>query len=1082
MRRPICLFILFMLLSVSASAQSFTATISGTAKDPSGAVLPGVQITAVNSNTNLSRTVVTNERGDYVIPLLPVGTYQVTAELPGFKSEIRQGIVLQVDQRISVDFSLQLGEVSEKLLVTEAAPLVQSETSSLGDVIENRRVVELPLNGREFQNLTLLVPGAFNPAQGTNLGYRGGITVAGAREEGTAFSLDGVDMVNGLVRMVSFKPSIDAIQEFKVQTSSYSAEYGRSAGGQVSVTTKSGTNEFHGTVFEFLRNSAMDAKNYFDPPGKIPGFRRNNFGATIGGPIVHDRTFFFFDYEGLRLNQAITKTAAVPTLQMLSGDFSNLSKPVIDPLTGQQFQGNIIPSYRINPVGAAISHLFPAPNLQVSAGNSRNFVSSPPDLRYVHQITSRLDHRFSDKNNIFGRYSLANDLEYDPFDLYSGITNLPGYGRYDRVQAQSVSIVDTHVFSPSLVAEVRLGYNRYSQLRHLYPENRFDVDGKLGITGNDKTTGNLGYPAIRVTGYDNIGKTGYPTDRSDNTYELIGNVTYTHGNHTLKVGIDGERMQSFRLNNGTSQGDFRFTGEYTGNAVADLLLGIPRQTSRNLGDTRNPIFTTNTSIYAQDDWKVTPRLTFNLGLRYEINTPLTSSSDRLSTFDPTTGAIIIAGNPSVRRDISRPDQFDPDIQRLEQGIQFINLGKRKIYNGDHNNFAPRMGFAYRMIGNDRLVMRGGYGIFYNLVSGNSLISISNNFPFRVSQTFNGSLPQPNIFIQNPFPAGLGSSTFSPTTILKDFPTGYVHQYNLGFQYQMTQNMVIDIGYAGSKSTKLLRSNRDLNQPFASATGSVASRRPYQGWGNLPVLESAANAHFDSLQLRVEQRFSAGFTLLGAYTFSKSIDDNSGGSSAGDNNAPTDHHNYVQTMRGRSMFDATQRLVMSYVYQLPLGSGHRLMGNLTGVPGWFVRGWELSGISTFQTGRPFTVYVSSDISNTGNNPNDRPNLVGDPYLPSSQRTPDHWFNTKAFAVPARGTIGNLGRNTLTAPGNQNSDFSLIKNSPIGERKNIQFRAEIFNILNHPNFDMPKNDVLSAQFGQIFSAEFSRQIQLGLKLVY
>jgi hypothetical protein len=764
---------------------------------------------------------------------------------------------------------------------------------------------------------------------------------------------------------------------------------------------------------------------------------------------------------------------------MLEGDFSTSGTIVRDPLTGQAFQGNIVPANRIHPVGAAIARLFPAPNL---SGTVRNFVSSPPDLHYIHQFTSRIDHRFSNKNNIFTRYSLANDLEFDPFDLYSGISNLPGYGRYDRVQAQSVSIVDTHVFSPSLVGELRIGYNRYSQLRHLYPEDRFDVDAKLGIIGNDKTPGNLGYPAIRVTGYDNIGKTGYPTDRSDNTYELIGNMTYTHGNHTLKVGIDGERLQSFRLNNGTSQGDFRFTGEYTGNPVADLLLGYPRQTSRNLGDTRNPIFTTNTSVYIQDDWKVNPRLTFNLGLRYEINTPLTSSSNRLSTFDPATGTIIIAGTPGVRRDISRPDQFDPDIARLARGITFVNIGSRKIYNGDHNNFAPRLGFAYRILGNDRLVMRGGYGIFYNLVSGNSLISISNNFPFRVSQTFNGNLPQPNISVENPFPAGLGSSTFSPTVINKNFPTGYVHQYNWGFQYQLFRNMVVDIGYAGSKSTKLLRSNRDLNQPFADPNGSVASRRPFQGWGNLQVLESAANAHFDSMQLRVEQRFSGGFTVLGAYTLSKSIDDNSGGSSTGDTNAPTDNHNYVQTMRARSMFDARQRLVMSYVFELPIGSGRKFLPNISGVGRWVVSGWELSGISTFQTGRPFTVYVSSDISNTGNTPNDRPNLIGDPYLPPDQRTPDHWFNTKAFAVPLRGTFGNLGRNTMTAPGTQDSDFSLMKNSPIGEKKNIQFRAEVFNILNHPNFDMPKNDFLSAQFGQIFSAEFSRQIQLGLKVIY
>ncbi len=494
-----------MFLASVAFAQSITATVTGTVKDQTGAVLPGVEVSATNKSTALKRSVATNERGEYVLPLLPIGEYDVAAELPGFRAEVRQNIVLQVDARISVNFQLQVGELTEKLLVTESAPLVQSETSSVGAVVENKRIVELPLNGREFQNLTLLIPGTANPAQGSTLGFRGGISVAGARENMTSFTLDGVDIVNGLMKMVSFKPSIDTIQEFKVQTSTYSAEYGRTAGGQVTVSTKQGTNQLHGTLFHFLRNSALDAKNFFDPANDpIPGFIRNNFGGTAGGPIVKNQTFFFGNYEGTLVRQAITRTAAVPTPEMIEGDFSKLGTVIRDPLTGQAFLGNIIPRSRINSVGQTIARTYPKPNLP--GQDARNFVSTPKDLHDIHQFTVRIDHRLSDKNSVFGRYSFNNDYEIDPFDIFSGITNLPGYGRIDDQRAMSAAIVDTYVFSPSLIGELRLGYNRYKQIRTQIVLD--DIPARWGIAGTTKSTNprDLGYPAVRVTGYDSIGK------------------------------------------------------------------------------------------------------------------------------------------------------------------------------------------------------------------------------------------------------------------------------------------------------------------------------------------------------------------------------------------------------------------------------------------------------------------------------------------------------------------------------------------------------------------------------------------------
>lgn len=1071
-----CCIILFS--STAMLAQ--TTTVSGTVKDQSGAVLPGVQVTVTNPATSLTRSVVTNERGDYVIPLLPAGNYTVTAELPGFKSESRQGVALQVDQRLSLNFDLQVGELSEKLLVTEAAPLVQSESSSVGAVVENKRIVELPLNGREFQNLTLLVPGTANPAQGSGLGFRGGITVAGTREYMTGFTLDGVDIVSGLVKAISFKPSVDMIQEFKVQTSTYSAEYGRTAGGQITATTKSGTNELHGTVYEFIRNSVLDAKNVFDPAGPIPGFKRNNFGFTVGGPIVRERTFFFGNYEGLVFRQAQTRRASVPTTAMVNGDFSQLTRPIVDPLTGIQFPGNIIPPSRMNPVGVTIAQAYPVPNV-IGAGVA-NYVSTPTDSRNIHQFTVRLDHRISDKNNIYGRYSFDNDFELDPFDIYNGISNLPFYGRFDDQRAMSVSIVDTHVFTPSLVAELRLGYNRFKQVR---TQTTFeDIPKKWGIAGttNSPNPRDHGYPAIRPTGFDPLGKAGLPSDRVDPIYQVISTVTFTHGSHTIKFGGDANQYGTMRLNNGGGNGNFSFTGEYSGDSIADLLLGYPRSASRALGDTRNPMWNESFALFLQDDWKVTPRLTLNLGARYDLETPFRSSHDRLVRFNPDTQAIEIAGKASERRDIGRVDNpasplYNPELAALAKNVTFVDLGRRSLLSFDKNDFAPRIGLAYRLSGND-LVLRTGYGVFFNQLLGQYGQTGWNTFPFFISQTFNGSLPRPNITIDNPFPAALARASINPQSTITHYPTGYVQNWNFGFQAQPMTDVLLEITYAGSASTKLV-SSRNINQPRPSPTGSVASRRPYPAFGNISYQGAGASANFNSLQVRAEKRYSKGMTLAAAYTFSKSLD--TSGSGDGDS-GPPDADNIRGTMYGVSVFDVKHRLVTSYVYDLPFGPGKRFLGNARGVGGWFAGGWELSGINTNQSGRPFTISISADNSNTGGSNIDRPILIGDPNLPSDQRNADHWFNVKAFAIPPRGTQGNLGRNTMIGPRFNETDFSIIKNIPFAEKKNVQFRTEIFNLFNHPNLDLPVRTINSSTAGAIFRAEASRQIQMGLKIIY
>lgn len=1070
-----------LLVSLAQMAFGQTAAISGTVKDQTGGAIAGVQITATQTSTAQKRSTTTDKSGAYVISLLPIGHYEVAAAQSGFTTDVR-AVELRVGDRSSVDFNLAVGNVAEHILVTSAVPLIQAESSSTGAVVENKRIEEVPLNGRQFQNLALLVPGTTDPPQGSSLGFRGGINVAGTRAEMTGFTLDGVDIVENLVKALSFKPSVDMIEEFKVDTSTYSAEYGRTAGGQVRATTKSGTNNLHGTLFEFVRNSAFDAKNFFDSgSAPIPGFRRNNFGGTAGGPIVKNRTFIFGAYEGLISRQAQTRTASVPTAAQLSGNFSG-GKSIVDPLTNTPFQGNVIPASLISPVSAKIIQEYPVPNLPGSS--VRNYLSSPTDVHNIHQFTTRIDHRISDRDSLFGRYSFNNDFELDPFDVFSGITNLPNYGRDDYQRAQSATVSDTHIFGPALIGQLALGYNRFKQIRtNVSHENVPSIWGIQGTTTNlNEESG--GVPAVLVTGFDSIGKSNLPSDRVDTTYQIIGSLTYNRGSHTIKFGGDGNSYSTMRLNNGGGLGSYTFSGQYTGNSVADLLLGYPSKASRALGDTRNPMFNQAYALYAQDDWKITRTLTLNLGVRYDLETPLVSADDRMVSFDPATGSILLAGNPSTRRDIGslvNPSSpaYNASLAQLSKNIPIVNLGSRSTYTFNKHDIAPRIGLAYRLFGSDRIVLRTGYGIFYNELLGQYGQTGWNTFPYFISQTFNGNATVPNLNIANPFATVSAAATISPAGVMAHYKTGYVQSYNFGIQASPFRDVVIDIGYAGSLSTHL-PATTNLNQPSPSPTGSVASRRPYPQFGNISYLDSSASANFNSFQLLVEKRYAKGLSLAASYTWSKSLD--TVGDGSGDVSAPPYAFNVRGTMYGPSSFDERQRLVLSYVYELPFGAGKKYLGGTRGVSGWFVGGWELSGIGTFDSGRPFTVVISKDQSNTGGSSIDRPVLIGNPSQVAGGQTVDHWFNTAAYALPVFGTEGNVGRNTLVGPRFDNIDFSLLKNTRLGESRNLQFRAEIFNVLNHPNFDLPNHTIDSAQAGGIFTAEASRQIQLALKFVF
>ena len=572
----------------------------------------------------------------------------MTAERAGFQKLIRRELELQVDQRAGLDLALKAGQITETVEVNAEASPLQTESASIGTVIDQAKIVRLPLNGREFQQLALLVPGAVPAAQGSSLSFRGGFNVNGARESSNQFLLDGVDNHNSSANQFTFRPSVDMIQEFKVQTNSYSAEFGRGAGAQVNIITKSGTNKYHGNVFEFRRNSRFDAKNFFDLPGTTTPFKRNQFGGTFGGPLpfLHfgeggrvfdsgkDSTFFFFSYEGLRLRQGVTRGAAVPTAAFKNGDFSallNLLTPIriLDPATRQPFAGNIIPANRISPIGRAVAGYFPAPNN--ASDPVRNLISTLSRPQDADQYSIRVDHRFTETANVFFRYSVNEDQQIDVFDTLVGTinTNLPGFGRNDNQLTKSLSFSYTQIINSKTVNEFRIGYNFLRQIRA--PENKTDFVSALGLTGLASDPRTFGFPAFRVTGFDPLGNNvQLPQERTDTTLQFVDNISLQRGAHTIKAGLDLRPFRSENFNPGSSRGDFRFTGLYTNYGLADLLLGLIAQDTRGVGSAERVRLQNSYGFYVQDDWKVSRRLTFNLGLRYELNPPLTEPNNLLS--------------------------------------------------------------------------------------------------------------------------------------------------------------------------------------------------------------------------------------------------------------------------------------------------------------------------------------------------------------------------------------------------------------------------------------------------------------------
>ena len=1077
---------LFTLLFVSVTAIPLfgvgtTGTIVGTVKDSSGAIVVNAAVTVRDQATNASRRVQTNESGDYTVPLLPPGTYEVVIESAGFSRVLFKDIALAVDQTVRLDASLQIGRTNEEVTVTAAALEVQTDTSTIGQVLEQAQIQTLPLNERNFVAFALLVPGAQIPSEGSLDSTQGqALSVNGARESANNFLLDGVDNQDLVINQYTVLPMTDAIAEFKVQSSTYSAEFGRSGGAQINVVLKSGTNQFHGEGFEFLRNRHLDAKNFFDLPnctpssvvgscGPIPRLDRSQLGGTFGGPIKRNKTFFFTAYELLHLREATTRQGAVPSQAEIAAALA------------------AVPAGQVNQAGLNILNLYPAANVGSDLQTSNLFAASPVIHNQEQEFVIKVDHHFSDKDTLSGHYALSFGDLLSPYDLLSPFTNLPGYGTTVITHGQNGGGSWTHIFNAGLINELRIGFNH--ELGFFSQTDKTNENAALGFPTVLSQPIDLGFPNVSIAGFSGIGQPtndpqNHPTTTLHFADNLAWNPSFLGGKHQFKFGVEVRPyryiLDPFDI---FARGEWLFNGGPTGNPLnptqnplIQLLQGTPDFALGVTGNSDMLITTVSYGAYVQDDYRVSSHLTFNLGMRYEYNSPPVENNNKFS--DPNLSAGSLTCTPA------------PNCQYILAGTPALSRG---TYPPDRTDFAPRVGFAWSPLGNDRFVVRSGYGIFYDLAILNAQLESELNPPFFSVVNFPNNASG-TLTIQNIMNQSAASSLTQPSFMSPNFKDAYMQQWNLDTQTQLARGLLLDVAYVGSKGSRLIV-QRDINQSPLGGTP------PYPEFGPITMNSSGADSSYNSLQVRAEKRATHGLAFLASYTFSKSLDDSSGlyGTLA-EPGYPQNSYD-LPADRGLSNFNVKHRFVFSSIYELPFGTQQHWLAE-PGIANRILGNWMLSGILTLQSGQPFTVNRGVNQSGTGTialGNIDRPNVVSNPNVagpvaanpgcvaPAQVHTVADWFNPCAF-VAAPGAFGDEARNSNIGPDFKDLDFSLLKNMHLGgESRLLQFRFEFFNLFNHPNFDLPSSNFDSSNFGALQSVNAyggrpPRQIQLGVKYVF
>ncbi len=1050
----------FLTVALFAQLASNTSLV-GTITDTSGAAVSGVNVTALNEGTQETYNTTTNASGYYELQFVKAGSYAITSRKDGFSTVITRNIPISANQIVRTDFSLSVGEVTQSMEVVADVPPIKTDDAAVNELISTKSTAELPLNGRNPLQLAAITPGVI-PGRKSGASTPGGgegYIGAGVREIQNSVSLDGVSMMNNLIMTTTYRPSVDAVQEVQIQTGTYPAQYGGYLGVQVNVVTKSGSNDFHGALFEFLRNEKLDAKDFFLPQGRNKSpFRQNQYGVQFNGPLWipkiyngKNRTFFMFGWEGFRNNSPVVSSLNnVLSDPMRTGDFSAVATPIRDPLTGNVFAGNIIPQNRLSP--QALNSLQYMPRA-IRPGIAQNFDTFAENKKDADQFIGRLDHSISENHRLFFRYALSD------IALLNGNAN-PYNGYTQPVADRNLVAGYTAVLSPTAINDFRFGrqYTSIDSVNFFSAGSRYSPDAgtQLGIPGFTTSADNPGLPSIGITNFmsiggDNMGSSNWY--QTDETWQISNTLSWTKGSHQIAAGFDSRKVITNRTANNNPRGGFSFSGAMTGNAAADFLLGIPQNIT-----TPGQLYPGGAQqwrygFFIQDKWQASRNLTLTFGLRYELPVVPQSTTGNGTILNPEQTAFIPSDVPS----------------------------KIPYHQADRNNWAPRFGFAYRLP--SRFVIRGGFGIYYNPNQMNTYTLASTNPPFATISTFtntitNNVIQSPYVSFANPFPAVTpGAPTRVNAFHINPYlPNATMNQWSLSLERGLWRTAGIAFEYLGSHQYHLDRSfYNNTPAPYPGGPLSVDDRRPNQLFRSIRMIQNDLIANYNAGSIIFRQQGFSGLTILASYTFSKTLDvstDSNGGSNV------MDPYNW-RLDYGRANWDIPHRFVASYTYEIPF---------LKNASNGFVRhvlgGWQTNGVSTIQSGLPFAANISADRANTGQG-QQRANIVGPVTVDCGSGKLTGCVSINAFDFPALGTFGNSARNFMRGPGFVNFDMSFFKNFNFGERWKVQFRGEFFNIFNHPNFGNPNSTFVpgSTVFGNITTLSSNmRQTQFGLKVLF
>jgi hypothetical protein len=1115
--------ILLLACVTGLRAQQETGSITGQLIDATGAAVPKAVVVTRNDSTAASFQTATDESGFYRAPNLGPGIYSITATAPGFRTLVREGIVVRVNDRLRIDLNMEVGVVSEKVTVETTTPLLQTEDAATGQVIDNQRIVELPLNGRNWLQLATLAPatatypGSVDSSGGNSQNVM--MNLGGTRTSQNNYLLDGADHTNFIGGGALVFPPVDSLQEFKVQTNNYTADTGRLGAAVINATIKSGSNGFHGTAYEFLRNRSLNARNYFSLPNVArPEFTRNQFGASLGGPFIRSKLFFFLNYEGNRQRQDQVVTTTVFTDAQKAGDFSSalgrtlgtdpLGRPVaqgqlFDPFSVQHlpnggavrdpFPGNIIPVSRMNPVSKTLIDLAPRPN---TAG-SPNFVRNLGNPLNIDTFVGRVDWNRSQKNTVFGHFFYADQNTYTAPIL--GVPLDGGNAVNYRISNQRQLVLGwTHIFTPTNLNDLRVSYVRNATPVHTVQADQ-DLNAKFGIPLPSPTPLVGGLASMMIAGYSALGTNVNVNPQFINKYELSDAFTAIRGPHTLKFGFRAA-VKNFENQANSSQArgvltfDGVFTGQVgtggTGSSVADFLMGT--MDSAALSSVANELDVAHDiEWYAQDQWRASSKLTVTLGVRHQYIPPDWEARDRISS--------VIFGRNFINPQIVVPKAMsEADFSLMKDVLfPFISVVRgtdldRGLVRNTYRNFAPRLGIAYQL--GPKTVVRSGYGIFYGFSDVVSGTVLTINPPSKISITQNSNTIDPTLIIDksvfgsNPFQRQLTNPSFYAVRAAT-FPPDFIQMYNLSVQLEFAPNWLVEVGFLGNRSSRVavVTQINDAYPAVPSDTSSLQSRRRVSTvLGNLPYFAPRGYSNYNAMTLSLEKRFSGGLSLIANYTWSRAL----GVAPAitqGINTAPVQNPYDLKREYGPLEFDIINRVSIASVYELPFGKGERFLSHARGAANYLVQGWQVNGIFTVQGGFPITPVLSYSLGKTATN--SRPDAIGDPNQTSRQ--PSNWINPAAFAAPSNAAIaagtffGNAGRGSIREPGLTNLDLSLSKNMPIREHMRLQFRAEFFNTTNTPNFALASavgTTFGSPTFGKVTAAGDPRVIQFGLKLAF